>query len=438
MGTGTKSGGDRFIVTGGRRLSGVVRPSGNKNEALPAIAAALLAPGVTVLENVPKIRDVLHMLDSAASVGAVITWIGPNEVSIDATEIRTDAPKPEIASVIRGSFLLAAPLLHRKGHARLPRPGGDKIGRRRLDTHLIALEALKAKVHDTTVAYDLSLPFGRFISDVVFLDEASVMATENALMAAAVADGESFILNAASEPHVQGLAKMLVSMGAKIEGIGTNRLRIEGAPNLNPTRHRLGADHIEVGSFMAIAAMTGGEIRIPDVDPEHFRMIRHVFRRLGVVTHFEDVTTLVVPARQPLEVQSDVDGSIVKVDDAPWPGFPADLTSLIVVLATQCKGTVLVHEKLFESRLFFVDNLLQMGAKIVLCDPHRAVVVGPSRLHAAEMASPDIRAGMALIAAALCADGKSVIQNAAQVDRGYERIEERLRALGADIERVTS
>lgn len=436
MGSATSGSGDRFMVTGGRKLAGTVRASGNKNEALPAIAATLLAAGRSVLENVPKIRDVERMLESAASVGASFTWTGANEVEINATHLSSSAPEPKVAALIRGSFLLAAPLLHRWGKAHLPRPGGDKIGRRRLDTHLLALEALKAKVHDTAVAYDLSLPAGKFVGDVVFLDEASVMATENALMAAAVAEGETFILNAASEPHVQGLASMLVAMGATIEGIGTNRLRIVGTRAPRPVRHRIGADHIEVGSFMAIAAMTGGEIRIPDVDPEHFRMITHVFRRLGVVTRFENGTTLVVPGSQPLEVASDVDGSIVKVDDAPWPGFPADLTSLIVVLATQCKGTVLVHEKLFESRLFFVDNLLQMGARIVLCDPHRAVVIGPSRLHSARMASPDIRAGMALIAAALCADGTSEILDADQVDRGYERIEERLRALGADIQRV--
>jgi UDP-N-acetylglucosamine 1-carboxyvinyltransferase len=335
-------------------------------------------------------------------------------------------------SQLRGSVLLAPGLLARTGRAALPAPGGDRIGRRRVDTHLLALSTLGARV-DPGPALRLTLE-GRFRGAEVFLDEASVTATENAVMAAALAEGTTVILNAASEPHVQGLCRFLNTLGARIAGIGTNQLRIEGVRELGPGRHRLGPDHIEIGSFVALAAMTGGEVRVRDVVPDDLRMIRVAYRRLGVETAL-DGTTLVVPGPQELRVAADADGAIPKVDDAPWPGFPADLTSLALVLATQSRGTVLIHEKLFESRLFFVDSLIAMGARIVLCDPHRAVVVGPSELRAAPIVSPDIRAGMALIGAALCARGTSVISNAHQVDRGYERIDERLRALGARITR---
>jgi UDP-N-acetylglucosamine 1-carboxyvinyltransferase len=315
----------------------------------------------------------------------------------------------------------------------LPRPGGDKIGRRRLDTHLLALRQLGARITLDDAYYHLELS-GRFRGAEVFLDEASVTGTETAVMAAAMAEGRTRLLNAASEPHVQGLCHALNAMGARITGIGSNVLEIDGVGELHPARHRVGPDHIEVGSFLAVAAMTGGELRVRDVAPDHLRMIRMVFARLGVETLIEG-TALRVPAAQKRAIVADVDGAIPKVDDAPWPGFPADLTPLALVLATQCDGTVLIHEKLFESRLFFVDSLIMMGARIVLCDPHRALVIGPSRLHGATIVSPDIRAGMALIAASLAAHGRSVIRNIQQVDRGYERVDERLRRLGARISR---
>jgi UDP-N-acetylglucosamine 1-carboxyvinyltransferase len=433
MGSEASGRGDRFVIEGGRTLSGTVAVAGNKNEALPVLAATLLLKEPVRLENVPRIRDVETLLETMRLLGVVAEWTGPNELHLDAARLAAADPDAESAKKIRGSFLLLPPLLRRNGRATLPRPGGDKIGRRRVDTHLLALRELGATA---TVGEDyvLTLPGGAFRGADVFLDEASVMATENAIMAAAAAEGRTSIMNAASEPHVQGLCRALNAWGAKISGIGTNHLEIEGVREFRAAPHRLGPDHIEIGSFVALAAMTGGGVTIPDVEPRNLRMIRMVFARLGVEMRFEG-NHLVVPAGQSPEVRCDVDGAVPKVDDAPWPGFPADLTSLAVVLATQCRGTVLVHEKLFESRLFFVDSLIGMGARIVLCDPHRAVVVGPAKLHGATMASPDIRAGMALMAAALCAEGRSVIHNAHQVDRGYERIVERLSALGALIRR---
>jgi UDP-N-acetylglucosamine 1-carboxyvinyltransferase len=420
------------VVEGGHRISGTITASGNKNEALPVVAASLLCSGPFHVENVPKIRDVATLMDVLAHLDVAVEVTGDHEVMFDASGLSESDPDPQAAQTIRGSFLLAPGLLHRNGRAVLPKPGGDKIGRRRLDTHLLALRQLGAEVK-VNGCYELRLN-GRFRGADVFLDEASVMATENAVMAASVAKGTSSILNAASEPHVQGLCHALNAMGAKISGIGTNLLIVEGVDELHSARHRLAPDHIEVGSFVAIAAMTGGELRVEKIVPDHLRMIRLVFSRLGVETRVEG-TTLVVPGEQRREITSDVDGSVPKVDDAPWPGFPADLTSLALVLATQCKGTVLIHEKLFESRLFFVDRLIAMGARIVLCDPHRAVVIGPNRLNGAAISSPDIRAGMALIAAALAAKGTSTIANARQVDRGYEDVDVRLAALGARISR---
>jgi UDP-N-acetylglucosamine 1-carboxyvinyltransferase len=421
----------RLVIQGGQPISGSIEPAGNKNEALPLLAAVLLVPGQVVLENVPRIHDVEVLVRILGDLGARAEYSGAHELDIDATSLRHSRPDPELASEIRGSFLLAAPLLARFGEAVLPRPGGDRIGRRRLDTHLLALGQLGARIEEDGGAYRLELD-GRFRGAEVFLDEASVTATEAAIMASVLADGSSRILNAACEPHVQGLCRALNGMGARIRGIGTNVLEIDGVAALHPGRHRLSPDHIEVGSFVAIAAMTGGELRIPGVVADDLRMIRLAYARLGVETLLEG-TTLVVPGDQKRAVQADVDGGITKIDDAPWPGFPADLTSLALVLATQCHGTVLIHEKLFESRLFFVDRVIAMGARVVLCDPHRAVVIGPSRLHGARIASPDIRAGMALLGAALCADGRSTIDNVQQIDRGYERVDERLRALGADI-----
>ena len=424
--------GDRFLVEGGHPLRGTVTPAGNKNEALPVLAACLLARAEVIVDNVPRIRDVTVLLEGLRHLGVKVAFEEGGTVRLDASELESRDPDPAVMSQLRGSVLLAPGLLARTGRAALPAPGGDRIGRRRLDTHLLALSALGARV-DPGPALRLTLA-GRFRGAEVFLDEASVTATENTVMAAVLAEGTTVILNAASEPHVQGLCRFLNTLGARIAGIGTNQLRIEGVPELGPGRHRLGPDHIEIGSFVALAAMTGGEVRVRDVVPDDLRMIRLAYRRLGVQTALEG-TTLIVPGPQELRVAADADGAIPKVDDAPWPGFPADLTSLALVLATQSHGTVLIHEKLFESRLFFVDSLIAMGARIVLCDPHRAVVVGPSELRAAPIASPDIRAGMALVGAALCARGTSVISNAHQVDRGYERIDERLRALGARITR---
>jgi UDP-N-acetylglucosamine 1-carboxyvinyltransferase len=423
---------DRFIVEGGQPLTGTVTPAGNKNEALPVLAASLLARGETTIENLPLIRDVALLLDGLRALGVRVTVDAERTVRTDATTLADDDPDPSMVSRIRGSILLVPALLSRTGRAVLPRPGGDRIGRRRVDTHLLALSELGAEV---TAGETLCLSLaGRFRGAEVFLEETSVTATENVVMAAAVAEGTTDILNAASEPHVQGLCRFLNAMGARITGIGTNRLRVHGVTELGPARHRLGADHIEIGSFIALAAMTGGELWIRDAVADDLRMIRLVYRRLGVDTRLDN-GMLHVPGNQPLRVVADIGGAIPKVDDAPWPGFPADLTSLALVLATQCHGTVLIHEKLFESRLYFVDHLIAMGARIVLCDPHRAVVVGPSELHPATMVSPDIRAGMALIGAALCAKGRSVIMNAHQVDRGYERIDERLRSLGARVTR---
>jgi UDP-N-acetylglucosamine 1-carboxyvinyltransferase len=428
-----ESAGDRFIIEGGYPVGGDVTPSGNKNEALPLVAAALLVSGPFLIDNVPRIRDVTTLVDLVRGLGVSVDWPAEHTLSIDAAGLRDSRPDAALASEIRASFLLAAPLLARTRLAVLPRPGGDKIGRRRLDTHLLALRELGAHLTVDDAFYRLELS-GRFRGADVFLDEASVTGTETAVMAAAVADGKTRLLNAASEPHVQGLCHALNAMGAHITGIGSNVLEIEGVASLHPARHRVGPDHIEVGSFVAVAAMTGGELRVRDVAPDHLRMIRLVFVRLGVETVIEG-TTLRVPAAQKRVIVADVDGAIPKVDDAPWPGFPADLTPLALVLATQCEGTVLIHEKLFESRLFFVDSLIAMGARIVLSDPHRALVIGPSRLHGATIVSPDIRAGMALIAAALAANGRSVIRNIQQVDRGYERVDQRLRSLGARLTR---
>ncbi len=422
-----------FKVRGGNPVGGVYRPSGNKNEALPAVAAAVLSRGAVTLENMPDIIDVRTMIEIASRLGASLSWNGDKHVTLNAAELCGDELHEDMARSIRGSFLFSAPLLARRGRVRLPRPGGDKIGRRRVDTHLLALQALGAKIQLDDAGYELRLD-GRFQGADVFLDEASVMATENAVMAAATATGTTRIANAASEPHVQGLCRLLVAMGAKIRGIGTNLLEIEGVDELGPARHRIGPDHIEIGSFMGLAAVTGGELQVTEVRPDDMRMIRMVFRRLGIHTEPQG-EGLLVPGGQELEIVTDVHDAIPKVDDAPWPGFPADLVSIALVIATQAKGTVLIHEKLFESRMFFVDHLVGMGAKIVLCDPHRAVVVGPASLHGSTIASPDIRAGMAMLIAALAAEGSSTIQNIRQIDRGYARIDQRLRDLGADIER---
>lgn len=422
-----------FQVTGGRKLSGEITPAGNKNEALPVIAAALLTDEEVVLENLPDILDVRAMLELAVKLGATVERLGPNSVSIRAEGITETCLDRELSQRIRGSFLFASPLLHRCGEACLPRPGGDRIGRRRVDTHLLALTGLGAELEQGDPLI-IRAPNG-LRGRQLFLDEASVTGTEQAVMAAATAAGQTTILNAASEPHVSNLCRMLNAMGARIDGIGSNRLTIHGVDRLHGVRHRIGPDFLEVGSFLGLAAATRSGLTIKDAAPDDLQMVQIVFSRLGIEyeTKGDDI---VVPEEQERFARPDFDGSIPKIDDAPWPGFPADLVSIALVVATQVTGTVLIHEKMYESRLFFVDRLIDMGAQIVLCDPHRAVVAGPSTLHAAQISSPDIRAGMALLIAALCADGVSVIHNVQQIDRGYERIDERLRRLGAGLERI--
>ena len=423
-----------LVVEGGFPIRGRIRPAGNKNEALPVIAASLIATGPVILENLPQIGDVRTQLSLIEKLGAKVEWLDTNVVRIDPSSLGDNEPDPEISSRIRASFLLAAPLLARRGHVRLPKPGGDRIGRRRIDTHLLALEKLGATI-DTSEDYKLSLK-DKLRGAEIFLDEASVMATENALIAAAAAEGETVIYNAASEPHVQGLCRMLRTLGVQIDGYGSNMLTVRCDKLGGDIRHTIGPDHIEIGSFVGLAAVTGGELRIEGVLHNDLRKILMDFRRLGVRTVREGAD-LIVPGKQKLQVQSDLGGAIPKIDDAPWPGFPADLTSIALVTATQSEGTVLIHEKMFESRLFFVDRLIAMGARVVLCDPHRAVVVGPAHLSAATLQSPDIRAGMALLIAALAADGQSRILNVEQIDRGYEDIDNRLMRLGAHIERIS-
>ena len=422
----------QFVVEGSHRLKGSIRPSGNKNAALPIIAAALLTDQPVTLENVPRIRDVETLVDLVTSTGVQADWTTRNALRIHAKDVRASALDPVLCARIRASILLAGPLVARCRSVTLPPPGGDIIGRRRVDTHFLALEQLGVQCE---IGEEYKLSAKKLRGADVFLDEPSVTATENALMAAVAAEGRTILRNAASEPHVQDLAHFLVALGARIDGIGTNTMTVEGGRTLKGATHRIGPDHIEVGSFIGLAAVTDSEIRIEDAGIEHLRSVRFGFERLGVQCR-TDGDALVVPAGQAREIQSDVGGHVPKLEDQPWPAFPADLMSIAVVTATQCKGLILMHEKMFESRLFFVDKLINMGARIVLCDPHRALVAGPSPLHGAVLESPDIRAGMAMLLAACCADGKSTINNIGQIERGYERIDERLNALGAKIKRV--
>jgi UDP-N-acetylglucosamine 1-carboxyvinyltransferase len=426
--------GDTFVVEGGHPLRGRIAPVGNKNEALPALCAALLTAERCCVGNLPRIRDVQSIVDLLSNLGVEVKSRDARTLDLQAASRPDRDPDAELCAAIRGSFLIVPGLLHRCGFARVARPGGDRIGRRRLDTHLLALRQLGAEIEVHPLEYVLRLA-GPFRGAEVLLDEASVMATENAVMAASVADGASVILNAACEPHIQGLCRMLCAMGARIRGAGTNRIEIEGVPELGGCCHSIGPDHIEIGSLAAMAAMTRGEITIAPVVADELKLIRLVFERLGVALELGG-ETLHVAREQRLEIEDDADGAIPTLSDAPWPGFPTDLTPVALALATQARGTLLVHEKMFESRLFFTDRLVAMGARIVLCDPHRAIVSGPAPLVGQRLASPDIRAGMALIAAALSAQGESVIMNANQVDRGYEDIDVRLRQLGAVIERV--
>ena len=422
----------RYEIEGKRSLKGSVKASGNKNAALPCLAAALLTEEPVLLRNIPEIEDTQVMLQVLARLGARVEKDGENAWRITAAALSTCQIPREESKKIRASILLAGPLLARCGDVVLPPPGGDVIGRRRLDTHFLAFRALGAAVKIDGV---ISVKAKKFAGADIFLDEASVTATENALMAAVLARGRTVIRNAASEPHVQDLCRLLCAMGARIEGIGSNILAIEGVERLHGAEFSIGSDYIEVGSFIGLAAVTGSELEIRNVDAEHLRMTRIAFGKLGI-TWEADGASLLVSARQKLEVCPDMGGMIPKIDDAPWPGFPTDLMSIMLVAATQVTGTVLIHEKMFESRMFYVDKLIGMGARIVLCDPHRAVVSGPSDLKASDLTSPDVRAGMAMVIAALCAEGKSVIHNVYQIERGYEKLVPRLTALGATIRAV--
>jgi UDP-N-acetylglucosamine 1-carboxyvinyltransferase len=421
----------QYIVDGPCRLSGAIRPAGNKNAALPIVCAALLTEEPVQLDNVPRIGDIETLVELVRSVGASVEWIAMNSLRIHAAEIRAASLDPRLCARIRASILLAAPVLARCGQIAFSPPGGDVIGRRRLDTHFLALQQLGV---DAVLTDQIELRTRGLRAADVLLDEPSVTGTENALIAAVAAKGRTVLRNAASEPHVQDLARFLIAIGAEIEGIGTNQLTIHGGRRLHGATFTIGPDHIEVGSLIGLAVVTGSELRIASAGVEHLRMILLGFERLGVECRAE-ADDIVVPAGQELRIRTDLGGHVPKLEDQPWPAFPADLMSIALVVATQCDGLILIHEKMFESRLFFVDKLIAMGARIVLCDPHRALVSGPSALRGMRVESPDIRAGMAMLLAALSARGTSVINNAAQIERGYERIADRLNELGARIQR---
>lgn len=423
----------KYVISGGNPINGTIQAKGNKNAALPCLAATLLTAEDVTLRNVPDIEDVHVIAEILRALGmkAEQDPQNPNEWHLNGTGLNSSTISEEMAGKIRASILLAGPLLARTGEVTLPPPGGDVIGRRRLDTHFLALVGLGAHAETDGIFH---LRASRLRGAELFLDEASVTATENAVMAAVTAQGDTVIENAASEPHVQDLCHMLNQMGASITGIGSNILRITGVERLHGTDYTLGADFMEVGSFIGLAAVTRGELTINGADPKQLKMTRIAFGKLGI-TWEESETAIHVPATQALQVVSDLGGMIPKIDDSPWPGFPPDLTSIVTVVATQVSGTVLIHEKMFESRMFFVDKLIGMGARIVLCDPHRAVVSGPAQLSGSTLTSPDVRAGMAMVIAALCARGESVIHNVYQIERGYEDLTERLRQVGARIDR---
>jgi UDP-N-acetylglucosamine 1-carboxyvinyltransferase len=423
---------ESFVIEGGQPLHGHVTAAGNKNGVLPILAACVLTTEPVVLHNVPRIRDVDTMLALIADLGAEVEWIGPNDVRVHAADVRKTELDRDLCSQMRASFLLAGPLLVRCGTAIVAPPGGDVIGRRRLDPHIHGFSKLGVEV-DTGDGYDMRVDGLRGAS--VFLDEASVMATENIVMAASLADGETIVGNAACEPHVQDLCRFLCSLGAEIEGIESNVVRVRGVENLRGGEWTIGPDHVEVASFIGLAAITGGDLTIDRVRSEDLISILPTLARLGVRVEVGDGTVRVPPGQE-LYVEDDIGGHIPKIEDGPWPAFPSDCTSIALTVATQARGTVLLFEKMFENRLFFTDKLVSMGARIILCDPHRAVVTGPTRLRGQRMESPDIRAGMSMLLASLCAEGESTIGAVYQIDKGYERIDERLRALGARIERV--
>jgi UDP-N-acetylglucosamine 1-carboxyvinyltransferase len=423
---------ESFVIEGGRPLHGRVTAAGNKNGVLPILAACVMTSEPVVLHNVPRIRDVDTMLALIADLGAEVEWIGPNDVRVNAAEIRKTELDRELCSQMRASFLLAGPLLVRAGSAIVAPPGGDVIGRRRLDPHIHGFKELGVEV-EAGDTYDMRTD--GVSGGGVFLDEASVMATENIVMAATLAQGETTIGNAACEPHVQDLCRFLGSLGADIQGIESNVLRVGGVESLRGGEWTIGPDHVEVASFIGLAAVTGGDVTIEGVKNEDLISILPTFGRLGVRVEVGDGTVRVPPGQE-LYIEDDIGGYIPKIEDGPWPAFPSDCTSIALTVATQARGTVLLFEKMFENRLFFTDKLVSMGARIILCDPHRAVVTGPTRLRGQRMESPDIRAGMSMLLASLCAEGESTIGAVYQIDKGYERIDERLRGLGARIERV--
>ena len=425
---------EQFVIEGGRKLSGTVRPSGNKNEALPVLCATLLTDQPVVLHNVPRIRDVNVLLDILRSLGGTVEELGsPNSLRITNATLASREPAGALCRELRASILLAGPMTARAGGLVLPPPGGDVIGRRRVDTHFAGLQALGAHFELDSAGYLLSAPSGLIGADF-FMDEASVTATENLVMAASLARGTTVFRNVACEPHVQRLCHMLNAMGAQISGVGSNTLTIEGAATLGGCEHTIGPDYLEVGSFIGLAACTGSEFTIQDAGIADLRMILMTFDKLGIRVEKQG-DDLLIPGDQSAVIKKDLQGHIPRIDDAIWPAFPTDLMSIAIVTATQCHGTVLFFEKMYEGRMFFTDRLIGMGASIILCDPHRVVVVGPSQLYGSRVESPDVRAGMALLIAALCAKGTTTIGNIRQIDRGYERIEEKLRGLGASIKR---
>lgn len=428
-----------YEISGGYPLQGSITISGNKNAALPCLAATLLTDEPVTLHNIPDIEDVRVMIELLRCLGSEVVWIGPSSIriagSIDSREHGEPLP-PHLVDAIRASILLAGPLVVRTGSVRLPPPGGDVIGFRRLDTHFLALESLGSTCRISDDGF-LDIQAHRLRGASVFLDEASVTGTENIIMAAVLAEGTTTVGNAASEPHVQDLCTLLSRMGARISGIGSNLLTIEGSARLGGAEYTIGCDYMEVGSFIGLAAATGGEIELSGVDHRQLPMISKGFGRIGVTWHETGERSILVPRSQERVIRKTVSGQTHKIDDAPWPGFPADLLSIITVVATQMSGSILIHEKMYESRMFFIDWLIRMGADIILCDPHRAIINGPTNLKPAQVSSPDVRAGMALVIAALCAEGLSTIQNIYQIERGYEHLEQKLMGVGARVKRLS-
>ena len=421
-----------YIIEGGFPIHGTITASGNKNAALPCIAATLLSAEPVILHNIPEIEDTSVMLNILQSFGVKITNIKKHSWKIEAKTVNPECIPKELSKKIRASILFAGPLLARCGKAQMLPPGGDVIGRRRVDTHFLALEQLGARIE---VNGSFNFTANKLVGTDIFLDETSVTATENAIMASVLAEGQTKITNAACEPHIQDLCVMLNSMGAKITGIGSNILYIDGVKELHGTVFTIGPDYMEIGSFIGLAAATKGSITINGIKNLDLRPLKIGFAKLGITWRL-DGDSLKVSQVQEMKTNADIGSRIPKIDDSPWPGFPPDLTSIMTVVATQVEGTVLIFEKMFESRMFFVDKLMTMGAQITLCDPHRAVVVGPTTLHGEHLVSPDVRAGMAMVIAAMAARGKSRISNVYQIERGYEHLVERLKELGAHIETV--